>query len=113
MSNDERQFLLTAAWMFMRHGQRRRALAVCEALADEDPRDGVAAVALAELLLDAGDAARTLDVLHAADIPPRLAHAGAVLETRALQVLGRGREAADRWGRYLEYRKGAGRRWMA
>ena len=38
MSNDERQFLLTAAWMFMRHGQPARARAVCAALVDDNPR---------------------------------------------------------------------------
>ncbi len=113
MNPDERQFLLTSAWMFMRHGQRRRALAVCEALSEDDPRDGVAAVALSELLLDEGEAVRVLDLLHAADVPPSLAHAGAVLETRALKALGRGRDAESRWQRYLEFRKGADRRWMA
>ena len=54
MNADERQFLMTAAWMFMRHGQRPRALAVCEALMEEDARDGVVAVALSGLLLDEG-----------------------------------------------------------
>jgi len=113
MTADERQFLLTAAWMFMRHGQRQRALAVCEALAEDDIRDGVAAVALAELVLDNGEAARALDLLRVADVPPSLAHAAAVLETRALQMLGRRRDAAARWQRYLESRKGAARQWMA
>ena len=114
MNADERQFLLTVAWMFMRHGQRSRALSVCEALCEEEPRDGVAAVALAELLLDDGPsgAQRVLDVLRAADIPPELEHAGAVLETRALRVLGRVAEADSRWHRYSESRKGAGRKWM-
>ena len=28
MAEDERQFLLTAAWLFMRHGRRERALSV-------------------------------------------------------------------------------------
>ena len=60
MEAEERQFLLTAAWMFMRHGQRPRALAVCEALVEEDPRSGVSAAALAELLLDAGQSRRPL-----------------------------------------------------
>ena len=40
MTIDERQFLLTVAWMFMRHGQPSRALAVCEALVEDDPRSG-------------------------------------------------------------------------
>lgn len=113
MSDDERQFLMTAAWMFMRHGQRRRALAVCEALLEDDPRDGVAAVALAELLLDTPDASRVLDILRAADVPHSLAHVEAVLETRALKRLGRAAEAAQRWSRYLESRKGAARQWMS
>ena len=113
MSNDERQFLLTATWLFMRHGQRSRALAVCEALCEDDPRCGVSAVALAELLLDEADAARALDVLHGADVPDSLAHVAAVLETRALKKLGRSVESAARWRRYLESQKGADRKWMA
>ena len=112
MAPDERQFLLTAAWMFMRHGQPARARAVCEALVEEDSRDGVAAVALAELMLDAGEATRAVEVLRAADVPPELAHAAAFLETRALRNGGRNREAANRWSRYLESRKGSERRWM-
>ena len=112
MSADERQFLLTAAWMFMRHGRPARARAVCEALVEEDSRDGVAAVALAELMLDSGEASRAIAVLRAADIPPDLAHAAAFLETRALRSAGRDREAASRWSRYIESRKGAGRRWV-
>lgn len=113
MSADERQFLLTAAWLFMRHGQRSRALAVCEALCEEDPRDGVVAVALAELLLDTSEATRALEVLQNADIPGDLAHVAAVLETRALKLAGRVSESAARWRRYLESRKGAARQWMA
>ena len=113
MTDDDRQFLRTVAWMFMRHGQRMRALAVCKALVEEDPRDGVSAVALAELLIGVGDAVRALDVLHVADVPPALAHAAAVLETRALLALGRKGDAAARWNRYLEARKGAGRDWLA
>jgi predicted Zn-dependent protease len=113
MTGDERQFLMTATWMFMRHGQRPRALAVCEALVEEDPRDGVSAMALAELLLGEGDATRAIDVLHVADIPPSLAHAAAVLETRALQTLGRNGDAVARWNRYLASRKGASRDWLA
>ena len=102
---------MTTAWLFMRHGQRTRALAVCEALAEDDPRDGVAAVALAELLLDEAAASRALEVLHGADIPASLAHVAAVLETRALKMLGRNVESAARWRRYLESRKGADRKW--
>ena len=55
MSADERQFLLTAAWLFMRHGQRSRALAVCEALSEDDPRDGVVAVATARIVVGTPD----------------------------------------------------------
>ena len=113
MGEDERQLLKTAAWMFMRHGQRSRALSVCEALLEDDPRDGVVAVALAELLLDEADASRALDVLHGADAPDFLAHVSAVLETRALKMAGRTAESASRWRRYLESRKGASRQWMA
>lgn len=112
MSPEERQFLLTAAWIFMRHGRRDRALAVCEALCEADPRDGVAAAALAELLLFGGEASRAVEILRLADFPPELAHAGAVLETRALRLSGRVAEARARWARYLESRKGAARQWV-
>ena len=112
MTPDERQFLLTATWLFMRHGRRDRALGVCEALCEADIRDGVAAAALAELLLDQGEAARAIEVLRTADFPPDLLHAQAVLETRALRMAGRAAEAQSRWRRYLESRKGAERRWM-
>ena len=113
MVAEERQFLLTAVWMFMRHGQRARARVVCEALCEENPRDGAAAVAFADLLLDEGDATRAVDVLRLADMPPGLAHAEAVLEARALRMAGRGAEAESRWRRYLESQKGADRRWVA
>ncbi len=112
MTADERQFLLTAAWMFMRHGQPARARTVCEALVDEDSRDGVAAVALAELMLDSGEASRAVEVLRAADVPPELTHAAAFLETRALRRDRRDREAMRRWSRYIESRKGVERRWV-
>ena len=70
MTIDERQFLMTTMWLFMRHGQPSRARAICEALVENDPRDGVAAVALAGLLLDDGEGQRALEVLRTADIPP-------------------------------------------
>lgn len=112
MNTDERQFLLTAVWLFMRHGRRDRALGVCEALHEADSRDGVAAVALAKLLLEQGDTGRAVEVLRAADVPPELSHAEAVLETRALKLAGRKTEAESRWRRYLEARKGAERKWV-
>ena len=112
MTTEERQFLRTAVWLFMRHGRGDRALGVCEALHEADPRDGVSAVALADLLLERGDAKRAVDVLRGADMPPELAHAEAVLETRALRLAGRGGEADFRWRRYLEARKGADRKWV-
>jgi len=112
MPDEERQFLLTVAWLFMRHGRSDRALSVCEAVLEADPRDGVAAAALAELLLERGDAKRAADVLREADIPPELSHAEAVLETRALRLSGRIAEAASRWNRYLESRKGSERKWV-
>ena len=112
MDENERQLLLTTAWLFMRHGQPERARNVCEALAEDDPRDGTVAVALAELLVQAGEAARALEVLRSADIPPSLSYSEAVLETRALRGLGRRSEADSRWRRYLEARKGAARKWI-
>ena len=112
MNADERQFLLTAVWLFMRHGQRTRARNVCEALLEEDSRDGVVAASLAELLLTDGEARQALDILRAADFPPELKHAEAVLETRALRMMGRVPESVARWRRYLEARKGSGRKWV-
>ena len=109
MSNDERQFLLTAVWMFMRHGQPARARAVCAALVDDNPRDGVASVALAELMLDSGEAMRAIDTLRAADVPPELAHAAAFLEVRAWKMAGRGREAERQSASQLRRRRN--RRW--
>lgn len=113
MSDEARQFLLTAAWMFMKHGQRWRARSVCEALVEADSRDGVAVAALAEMLLDDGEPQRALEILRTADFPQELSFAVAMLETRALKHSGRGREGAARWRRYLESRKGAARKWMA
>ena len=55
MTAEERQFLLTAAWLFVRHGQPHRARALVEALTEVDPRDGVSAAALAELMLADGE----------------------------------------------------------
>ena len=112
MDEEERQFLLTAAWMFVRHGCRDRARAVCEALCEADPSDGVAAAALAELLLSGGEARRAMEILRLADFPKELAHAEAVLETRALRLSGRAAEAKARWSRYLESRKGPARQWV-
>ena len=112
MEATERQFLLTAAWMFMRHGRRDRARNVCEALSEDDPCDGIAAAALAEILLSEGEPSRAVEVLRAADFPPELAHAEAVLETRALKISGRAAEAQSRWARYLEAKKGASRQWI-
>ena len=112
MTQIERQFLRTSAWMFMRHGQRSRAKSLCAALVEDDPRDGVSAAAYAELLLDDGEAPAALSVLREADFPKSLLYAEAVLETRALRDTGRASEADARWRRYLASQKGAGRRWV-
>ena len=113
MSTDDRQFLLLAAWMFLRHGQPSRARALCEAVLEENPRDGAAAAALAQIQLDAGEPAAALEALRKGDFPPELAHAEALLETRALLALGKKSESAARWRRHLEARKGAARSWVA
>ena len=113
MREEERQFLLTTAWLFMRHGRRERARSLFEVLLETDPRDGVAAVAYADLLVSEGLAREALEVLRIADVPPSLEHAEAVLETRALRMLGRNADADSRWHRYLESRKGASRQWIA
>ena len=113
MESEERQFLLTTAWLFARHGQSLRARTLCEALVEADSRDGVAAAALAELLLEDREAERALSVLRAADFPPDLRRAQALLETRALALLGRRAEAARRWTHYVELSKGGERTWIA
>ena len=113
MERDERQLLIIGAWLFARHGQGRRARILLEALAEADPRDGVVAAVLAGLLLDGGLAESALATLRAAEMPPRLARAGAMLETRALRALGREEDAAARWRRYLNAAKGSKREWIA
>ena len=112
MDADDRRFLLTAAWLFARHGQGTRAQTLCEALVEDDPRDGVAAVALAELRLADADAAGALDVLRAAEIPPALARAAALLESRELTSLGKPEEGARCWRRHLAAAKGGARTWI-
>ena len=112
MTKDTRQFMLTAAWLFVAHGKSRRARVLMEALVEDDPRDGVSAAALAELLLADGEGENALSVLQMADFPAELARAEAILETRALAMVGRKTESERRWKRYLESRKGAERNWV-
>lgn len=112
MDADDRQLLLTAAWLFARHGQSARARVLCQSLVDDDPRDGVAAAALAELLLQDHEPESALAVLRAADYPPELARAEALLETRALALLGRREDADRRWRRFVASQKGRNRSWV-
>ena len=112
MEREERDLLLTAAWMFARHGQGSRALTLCEALHEDSPRDGVAAAAVAELLLGERRADEALKALHEAEFPGTLRRAVALLETRALVLLGRRADAERRWNRYLESTKGRERNWV-
>lgn len=104
--------MLTAAWVFARHGQGSRARTLCEALVEDDPRDGVSAAALAERLVEDGEPARAVAVLRAADVPDALARPAALLETRALKDLGRDEEAGRRWRRYLDSQDGD-RKWVS
>lgn len=113
MESDDRQLLLTTAWLFARHGQRTRARTLCEALVEDNPQDGVTAAVLAEFLLDDGEAGRALEILSAAKFPSSLRRAEAMLETRALQMLGRKNDAALRWSRYVASSKGRNRTWVA
>lgn len=112
MDADDRQFLLTTAWLFARHGQPSRARVLCEALVEADPKDGVSAAALAELMLADGEPKRALDVLLSSAFPRELARVEAVLETRALIGVGRGTDARRRWQRYIESSKGKNRTWI-
>ena len=111
MEKDDRQFLLTTAWLFARHGRATRARLLCEALVEADPRDGVSAAALAELLLLERNPSRALAVIRAAVCPRELSRVAAVLETRALLALGRKADATRRWDRYLQASKGGRRTW--
>ena len=112
MESDERQFLLTAAWIFARHGQRLRARTLMEAVCEANPRDGVPAAALAAILLSDGDGVGALRVLRKANFPQSLDRVEAILETRALNMTGRRAEGARRWARYLEAKKGVERKWI-
>lgn len=112
MDADERQFLLTAVWLFYRHGQRARARVICEALVEDNPQDGVGATALADMLLADHDAERALQVLRAASYPPELQRAEALLESRALAMLGRLDESEKRWKRYVASSRGGARNWV-
>ena len=112
MDAEERQFMLTAAWLFARHGQRPRARTLMAALVEANPKDGVSAAALADLLLSDGDAFSALKVIRGATFPATLDRVEAVLETRALVMLNRRAEGERRWSRYLESRKGAQRKWI-
>ena len=112
MDADDRQFLLTTAWLFARHGQPSRARTLCEALVEADPRDGVSAAALADLMLADGEPQRALEVIRSASFPSQLARVEAVLETRALLGVGRGTDARRRWQRYIESSKGRSRTWV-
>lgn len=112
MDADERQFLLTAAWIFARHGQRARARTLMEAMCEANPRDGVSAAALAALMLSDGDGLGALRALRTANFPSELNRVEAILETRALTMLGRTAEGKRRWNRYLEARKEGTRKWI-
>ena len=45
LGQEDRALLMTTAWLFARHGQSARARALCEVLVEENPKDGVAAIA--------------------------------------------------------------------
>ena len=112
MDADDRQLLLTTAWLFAQHGQGGRARALCAALVEDDPHDGVTAAAYAERLIEDHEADAALGVLRGADFPPELVRVEALLETRALAMLGKREESARRWKRYVESSKGAERKWI-
>ena len=112
MSDDERQLLLTVAWMFVRHGQVRRARTILECVVEETPSDGIAAAVLADLMLRDGEALSALKALRAAMFPAPLQRAAAMLETRALKMLGKADEAEARWRRYANAARGIRREWV-
>jgi len=111
MEAEERQFLLTAAWLFARHGQAARARTLCAALVEENPRDGIAGAALAEFQLQGGEPDAALRTLSSARMTKTLDRVAALLEARALKAVGRESAAVRRWHRYLNAAKGKGRTW--
>ena len=113
MQADERQFLLTTAWLFAKHGQGWRARILLEALMEENAGDGVVAAMLADLLLNEGKPQEALAAVRSCDFPPALQRAGALLEARALRLLGRKEEAEARWSRFLKASRGEHREWIS
>ena len=113
MKEVERQFVLTAAWLLLRHGCALRARTLVEALVEDDPRDGISAAALSEMLLEEGRAEDALHVLRSADFPHKMARVEAILEARSLAMAGRGSESERRWRRYVDSLKGGRRTWIS
>ena len=113
MEAEERQLLLTTAWLFARHGQGPRARVLLEAVVEEEPRDGVSAAMLADLLLAEHQPAAALDAVRSEEFPPNLRRAEALLETRALRMLGKDSEADARWSRFVKSSAGSNREWVA
>lgn len=111
MEAEERQFLLTTAWFFARHGQTDRARTLCSALVEDNAHDGIAAAALASFQLDAAEPEAAMETLSRARFPKALERAEALLETRTLIALGRAAAAQRRWQRYLDAAKGKSRTW--
>ncbi len=114
MPEEDKQVTLTAAWLFMQHGQTAKAKAICRAVNEDDPGDGVCAALLAQLHLDDGEPEAALATLRQASIPAELERAAAVLETRALRELGRAEESRRRWEAYVVSHRanGARRDWV-
>lgn len=112
MDSEDRSLLITVAWLFARHGQYHRARTLCEALVEGDPKDGIPAIAAAELMLADGDAKSALSALRRSDTPKELERESALLESRALAMLGRKEESARRWKRYIASCKGESRKWV-
>lgn len=112
MDAEDRSLLITVAWLFARHGQLHRARTLCEALVEGDPKDGIPAIAAAELMLADADAKAALSTLRRSITPKELAREAALLESRALAMLGRKEESARCWKRYLATGKGENRRWV-
>ena len=112
METDEKDLMLTVAWLFARHGQRKRARTILECVVEEDPSNGIAAAVLADLMLADGEAQEALHILRNAEFPAGMKRAEAMLETRALKALGRADEAVSRWRRFVKSSKGDEREWF-
>lgn len=112
MDEEDKQVILTAAWLFMQHGQTQKAKALCREVNEQEPSDGVCGALLAQLYLDDAEPEEALEVIRNTTFPPELERVAALLEARALKDTGHPEEGRECWQKYLEQKNGRTRRWV-